>query len=216
LKDARRRVYDPGMTGLERGAAAAVSARRESWTQALIDERLNDIAHAFAVDGTPPPLVHWNPGPPAMRSPQIRFVLEHWRALSQGAAAPPVVALDPGGLRPALGYLMLVEPLDGGADFRYRLYGSLIATVSGRDMTGKLVSQYPAGTHVVDFSLAGYRAVYRRKEPLYTFRRPARAEFTRAWERLVLPFLAAGGEVGRFLVANVPSDDLGEAIRPAY
>lgn len=39
-------------------------------------------------------------------------------------------------MRPALGYGMLVEPVDGGADFRDRLYGSNLAAVSGFDMTG--------------------------------------------------------------------------------
>jgi hypothetical protein len=83
-------------------------------------------------------------------------------------------------------------------------------------MTGKLVSEHYASPHVVDFSLAGYRAVYRRREPLYTLRHPAGAQYTRSWERLVLPLLDDDGRVGRMLVGNVPTDYLGEAIRPQF
>lgn len=191
-------------------------ARRQAWARDLIDNRLQDIAAAFTSDGTEPPVVIWSPAPTAFRSQQIRFVLDHWNGLRGAAKAPLAATLDPVALRPALGYVMLVDPVDDGADFRYRLYGSLISSVSGTDLTGKLVSQHHASPYVVDFSFAGYLAVYRRPEPLYTFRRPARAEFTRSWERLVLPLLDDTGRVGRFLVVNVPEDVAGGTIRPAF
>jgi hypothetical protein len=190
--------------------------RVERWTQALLDGCLDDIVTAFAADDTDAPVVVWNPVGAEMRSEMLRFLLEHWRALAGGQAMPSVSALDPQALRPVLGYVLLVDPINGGADFRYRLYGSLVASVSGRDMTGKRVSEHHASPHVVDFSLAGYRAVYRRPAPLYTLRHPARALYTRAWERLVLPLVDATGGVGRLLVGNVPTDYAGAAIRPQY
>lgn len=200
----------------ERFAAAAATSRREAWARDLIENRLDDIGAAFLRDKTEPPTAVWNPSLGDIRTEQIRFVLDHWTKLRGTDKAPLVSRLDPVALRPALGYVMLVDPVDGGRDFRYRLYGSLIASVSGTDLTGRLVSQHHASAHVVDFSFAGYLAVYRRCEPLYTFRRPARAEFTRSWERLVLPLVDERGQVGRFLVANVPEDAAGETIRPAY
>lgn len=192
------------------------AARRQAWAQDLIDNRLQDIAAAFAGDDIEPPVVVWNPAPAELRSEQLRFALDHWNTLRGPAKAPAVAALDPLALRPALGYVMLVDPVDDGADFRYRLYGSLISSVSGTDLTGKLVSQHHASPYVVDFSFAGYLAVYRRPEPFYTFRQPARAEFTRSWERLVLPLLDERGRVGRFLVVNVPENAAGATIRPAF
>lgn len=192
------------------------AARRQAWAQDLIDNRLDDIAAAFRRGDTDPPMVIWNPAPAALRTDMLRFALDHWNALRGTARAPLVSRLDPVELRPVLGYVMLVDPIDGGVDFRYRLYGSLIATVSGVDMTGKLVSQHHASSYVVDFSFAGYLAVDRRPEPLYTLRRPALAEFTRSWERLVLPLLDDAGTVGRFLVVNVPENEAGVTIRPAF
>lgn len=192
------------------------TARRQAWAGDLIDNRLDDIASAFLGDNTEPPVVVWNPAPEEIRTDLVRSVLDHWNGLRGQDKAPPIARLDPVGLRSALGYVMLVDPVDGGADFRYRLYGSLIASVSGMDLTGRLVSEHHASAYVVDFSFAGYLAVYRRCEPLYTFRRPARAEYTRAWERLVLPLLDERGQVGRFLVVNVPEGATGETLRPVY
>lgn len=198
------------------GRPGSDPARRERWAAALLEGRLEEIAAAFAADSTEPPSVLWNPEKRHFLGQALGFLLDHWRALRGEAPAPPMAALDPVDLRPALGYVLLVDPVDRGADFRYRLYGSLIATVSGADMTGKLVSQHHASAHVVDFSFAGYLAVYRRPEPLYTLRHPARAVHTRSWERLVLPLLDERGKVGRFLVGNVPTDHLGGTIRPQF
>lgn len=199
-----------------RPAISAVTSRREAWARALIDSRLDQIASVFRDDDTDPPVVVWNPDPASLRSAPIRFVLDHWTKLRCADKAPTVASLDALALRPALGYVMLVDPVGDILDFRYRLYGSLIAAVSGIDLTGKLVSQHHASPHVVDFSFASYLAVHHRPEPLYTFRRPARTEFTRAWERLVLPLLDERGSLGRFLVVNVPEDDAGSTIRPAF
>ncbi len=199
-----------------RPAISAVTSRREAWARDLIDNRLGPIASVFRGDDTEPPIAVWNPDPASLRSEPIRFVLDHWQQLRGAGKAPAVASLDPVALRPALGYVMLVDPVGDGLDFRYRLYGSLIATVSGIDLTGRLVSQHHASPHVVDLSFAGYLAVYRRPEPLYTFRRPARAEFTRAWERIVLPLVDERGRVARFLVVNVPENEAGDTIRPAF
>jgi len=209
------------MASVKRPPAAAArskpdAARRERWARALLDGRFDEINGAFAQDNTEPPTVVWNPEHKQLQSKVLWFLLDHWNGLRGAAAAPPMAALDPVDLRQALGYVLLIDPLDDGADFRYRLYGSLIATVSGADLTGKRVSEHHASGHVVDFSLAGYRAAYLRAEPLYTLRHPARAVHTRSWERLVLPLLAKDGRVGRFLVGNVPTDHLGGTIRPQF
>lgn len=42
-----------------------------------------------------------------------------------------------------LGSVSIVDELEGTEDFRYRLFGTSIANVSGVDMTGLLASQHP-------------------------------------------------------------------------
>ena len=72
----------------------------------------------------------------------------------------------------------LVDVVDRGADFRSRLFGSKIALVSGFDVTGRLVSQHPASPYIVAFTLAAYRAVLQRGEPMATVHSPPPAVST--------------------------------------
>jgi len=120
-------------------------------------------------------------------------------------------------LRPALGYLMTLDVLPGAADFRYRLFGSVVADRSGFDLTGKLVSQVPGPPEGVTWFLATYAAAALEAAPLYTEHTPWAEMSVTRWYRLVLPLAGAGGAVQRFVVANVPgsmrlpsSDPIGE------
>lgn len=191
-------------------------ARRDAWTRAIVDGQTEAIVATFLAAGAAAPSFVWNPGHDVLGTDQNHFLLDYWHARRGSARTPPVAAIDPTEMRPALGYLMIVEPIEDGQDFRYRLYGSLLATVSGTDLTGRRVSEHWASDYVVDFSLASYRAVYQRGEPLYTRRHPARAEYTRSWERLILPFADADGRIARFVVGNVPVDRAGDVVRPRF
>ncbi|MGH7123858.1 MAG: hypothetical protein ACREFI_05760, partial [Stellaceae bacterium] len=93
---------------------------------------------------------------------------------------------------------------DNGRNFRYRLYGSIVAQVSGFDMTGKLLSAHPASAYVTEFSIASACASLGQARPLYTERQPARAEKTMRWPRLLLPLRDDSGEATRLLVGSVP------------
>ncbi len=107
-------------------------------------------------------------------------------------------------MKPALGYVMLVDLVRGGEDFRYRLYGSRVAAISGFDVTGRLVSEHPASAYIIEFTLALYRAALRRRLPVFSAHGPPATLHTAAWHRLVLPLADATGEVMRFLVGIVP------------
>jgi hypothetical protein len=126
-------------------------------------------------------------------------------------------AVDPVLLRPALGYINLLEPVDGGRDFRYRLYGSCIAEVTGDDLTGRRVSDLWASAHVVDFSVACYRAAMIRGVPLLTVRYPAGAKHVAYWERFAVSYRCVRSGDSRLLVGNVPVEGtIGRASQFAY
>jgi hypothetical protein len=107
-------------------------------------------------------------------------------------------------MRPALGYVLLADIVEGGRDFRYRLYGSITARVSDVEMTGRLMSEFPASSYVMEFTLATTRAARQRREPLYTERTPAAAERTTRWQRLMLPYVDDTGAITRILIGTVP------------
>ena len=182
----------------------------------MLSENLGGIAGVFVEHGAGAPIVIWKPGREQLRSEPPRHVLAHWSSLAAGPRPPNYQRMDPLNLRPALGYVMLLDVLEGGEDFRYRLFGSAIGSVSGFDMTGKLLSEHPASAYVTEFSLAVGRAAVHRREPIYTVRRPVGAQDTSLWERLVLPLVGETDSVVRLIVVATPLDRDGKLIRTVY
>ncbi len=133
----------------------------------------------------------------------LRATLRYWQGLPRIEGIPNAADLDPGALRPVLGYLMLID-IDGETDdFRYTLYGSKISRISGFDMTGKSVWQVPTTSSIQSFFAAGYLAARKLKRPIYTVHDAPLSITAGQWHRLILP-LGLEGEITRFLVCNLP------------
>ena len=94
---------------------------------------------------------------------KLRFLMAYWSGLASNASIPLTSQIDPIEMRPSLGYAMLLEVVDGGRDFRYRVFGTEIAAVSEFDMTGHLLSEHRASAYIVEFALAVYRAAFVRR-----------------------------------------------------
>lgn len=152
------------------------------------------------------PTLVWSPTPGTLEHEPLRFLMDYWQRLRGGEDVPHATKIDPVEMRPALGNVMLLDVLDGGADFRYRLYGSKIAERAGFDMTGKRVSEIGTSTAVATFFVYVYQAVLKRREPIYTEHRPPASIQVTKWYRLVLPLADAAGMVNRLLVGNIPGD----------
>jgi hypothetical protein len=184
----------------------------ESWTSAIAYGAVDDIRSCFARHRADGPEILWSPPEDAMVPAQLRFLQRYWRERAASRPAPHMREIDAMDMKPALGFIVLLDVIEGGNDFRCRLFGSSVAAVSGFDMTGKRVSEHKASPYVVTFFLASYRAAYRRGEPLYTVHRPPVAVHTNAWHRLMLPLHDDEGRVGRFLSCNVPLRSTGETV----
>jgi hypothetical protein len=185
-------------------------ARVELWSQDLAQDRLEGIRAAFLAGKVGGLEVMRSPAPSDLQATANRFLLEYWLAERRGAL-PPVSAVDPVRLAPALGRILLVEPVEHGADFRYRLFGTDVAAVSGFEMTGRLLSDHPLPLELVSFGLALYRNLMERPEPVKTVNLPPTTLYS-SWERIVLPFAGANGEVARFLVGNTGFDQDGREL----
>jgi len=186
--------------------------RVERWTSDLITSRLDDIEACFRRTGVTGPTHAWSPPAGSLPAEPMRVLLRHWQAIG-GGRIPHFRDLDPTAIGPALGYVNILQTEPGSSDLRYRLFGSVIAQVSGFDMTWKMLSEHPASPHVVAFSLAGANACVRRAEPLFTQREPAGAEQTYRWPRLILPLADSDGAIVRVVSVIVPLDYRGAVIR---
>jgi hypothetical protein len=186
--------------------------RIERWKTLLQDNDPTELQALFRANGARGPSIEWDPPVDTIRQMPMRFTLDLWH---QAAALglPTTQFVDPIALAPALGYLLLVDVIDGGHDFAYRLFGSRVSAVSGFDMTRKKLSDHPASPYIREFSMALYRAAIIRREPVWSHYGPAMAISTAAWERIVLPLVDDGGTICRFLVATVPIGLDGNAVK---
>ena len=162
------------------------------------------IAAFFTARDADPSIVAWSPPVDHIGECELRFLMQFWHERRSPGGLLPPIAIDPLALRPALGFIMLLDVIDDGADFRYSLYGSLIAERTGFDWTGRTLSDMTARSFTGLFYAAVYRAVMRRGEPIYTKSWSPTHVAATGWSRLVLPVGRSGGAVERFLVGNVP------------
>ncbi|MBI1774748.1 MAG: PAS domain-containing protein [Proteobacteria bacterium] len=177
--------------------------RIAEWTACIVEGDLAPIGKIFNQAGADAPEALWNPTADQMTAPPLRFLINHWHGLARGGVLPYLREIDPLALRPALGYLMLLDAVDGGLDFRYRLYGSIIAEISKLEMTGKLLSEHPASSYTTEFGIAASRAALCRRAALYTTRKPMMAEVTSQWQRVALPLVDDSGVAVRLLAGTV-------------
>jgi hypothetical protein len=150
------------------------------------------------------PFAKQSPEPGDIADPRLVRLLAHWNelyALVSIGGMPLVRAFDPTPVRFIIGWLMIVEPIEGGADFRYRLYGSQIAATTGRDLTGcKVSDSFPM---FAAWTSQLYRDAMAHKHPVLTRHSPRRYVPVEQWERLILPFAAPDGSVAWFLIGAV-------------
>ena len=106
--------------------------------------------------------------------------------------------LDPIDIRSALGRVLLLDVLPEARDFRYRLYGTIMAARMGRDLTGILLTEFAPGEYIGDFYMAIYLAMCERREPVFTCHFPSDRSYARQIQRVLLP-LGEKAEVTRIL-----------------
>ncbi len=135
---------------------------------------------------------------------RLRALWRFWLDLRGSRRAPRADEVTPFELRPWLGSIALVEAIPGD-DFRYRLYGSVIAEAFGFDLTGRTASEcIPL---IGPLPLEEYRRVVASGQPEAIARSsPARRDWLRM-DKLSLPLAATdGGPLTRILVAIYTSE----------
>ena len=122
------------------------------------------LAPVFAGHDLPLPTIHWAPQPADLAPRQLAFLLDYWNGLRGDGAMAPAKAIQPLEMRPALGWICLIDVLDDGLDFHYRVYGSDIAHCVGADLTGTRLSDYTRSRWMLVYHAAAYRASARRHQ----------------------------------------------------
>lgn len=171
---------------------------------------LGRLGEAYRRENLPQPTIIVDPDgstPPLLLQ---RELLAFWHANADGVEPPPADIITPDRLRPYLGRLIVLEPVDAGADYRYRLYGSVVAKFAGFDLTGRLLSDtmqlesWPA--LVRHYYLVTYHVTCRSRRPLYAVQLRSGSSNPFTWHRLLLPFVGQDGAVARLVLLTIPCD----------
>jgi hypothetical protein len=103
--------------------------------------------------------------------PILGTTLAYWLRKRDTSSMPRKCDIDPTEIhRKILPNLQIIDVIDDGARFRYRLVGTALVEANGKDYTG----QYPEELLSEDraaFVLNIYRTVYKLKGPLFTTNR---------------------------------------------
>jgi hypothetical protein len=81
--------------------------------------------------------------PSGLSAPRLKEALAYWHSKRAGRAMPRRRDIDPVDIPTLLPYVMLIDVLPQPLDFRYRLIGTEIRSISRRDYTGKRFSELP-------------------------------------------------------------------------
>lgn len=93
--------------------------------------------------------------------PKLSALQALWEAKRGAREFPSRADFDVLELTAWMGNLTILEVVDGGADFRFRLHGTNIVNLYGHEMTGKLASTLPLPVAKVIFEEFG-TLVHRR------------------------------------------------------
>lgn len=186
--------------------------------EAMIKGKFRRIEKEFLRHDLQPPLIIWNPAEDRLTLRPLKALHTYWNSLPRSGGIPLASAVDPMEMKEALGYVMLLDPVERqkegpegapenreGMAFRYRLYGTEIARYSGFDMTGKTTLDIPTSSLMGEFFGCCYRAIMKRPEALLTVHNAPKSARISSWTRLGLPLADDRGTVMRIICGNVPS-----------
>jgi hypothetical protein len=94
---------------------------------------------------------------------------DYWRSTAVGGALPNRDSIDPTEIIVHLPWLFMADVIEGGADYRYRLIGTSIASANYRDVTGRSFRElYGADTIKLEGARLGLDLACSTRTPIYT------------------------------------------------
>lgn len=136
--------------------------------------------------------------PADINLPVLRGLWSYWNGMRGAGGLPGRSAINPFELRPWLGHLLILDVIDKGRDFRYRLHGTALVQLFGVDLTGKLVSRLALAD--VERLLNEARVPVATRDYFYIEATVVAEKQFVAISKLVLPLATAGGDVDMLMV----------------
>lgn len=128
---------------------------------------------------------------------------DYWKAKRRNGFAPARRDLDPVEMPRLLPHLMLVDVVDGGARFRYRLAGTEIESRFGCSMVGRYIDEMMHGRYGA-YMHGLYRELLASRRPLYSESAyGAEDDAPLLARRLMLPLSSDGSAIDMVLAGQL-------------
>jgi hypothetical protein len=140
---------------------------------------------------------------PDEAAPSLRSLYALWESRRRGRRVPARQDIDVLELRPWLGWLTVMDMVDDGADFIYRIFGTSQAAQIGIDLTGRHASTCPA---VTQSFLNRLREAGRTARPIFGVRviEVSARGYAYRWQRLILPLTRQTEAIDTFMILAAP------------
>lgn len=126
--------------------------------------------------------------------------LEYWESIRGDRSVPRRSDFDPTDIPRLLTHVVFLEVIDGGADFRFRVIGDAVRSVSFGNHTGQVMSSLSHISHDGPL-MTGLRSAVTSRAPVRApvpYEGPLKEVVLR--DHLILPFTGADGEVSHLLL----------------
>ncbi len=100
-----------------------------------------------------------------LRSPVLRQLHAYWNGKRGDSAAPRRDEIDPTDIPRLLPHVFLIEAMGEPTRFRYRLIGTEVVKLTGRDLTGRFVDE-SLGPDKLAAAVEPYLTVIRQRRPV--------------------------------------------------
>src|SRR5258706_15696691 len=134
----------------------------------------------------------------------LKAVKRYWADKRGGRPMPSRQDIDPKEIKSLLPQVMLVDVLEGGGDFRYRLLGSKLLPYFPGEAAGQMMSVAlaPFGLVTLEATLAVYRAVAIERIPLrITGPGETFAQRAKYFEAILCPLAGEGEKSNKIFVS---------------
>lgn len=138
-----------------------------------------------------------------IKEPILRQVYDYWRGKCRDGAIPDRADLNPAEMTALLPHIFMMDIVDVGARFRYRLVGTEIVFKVGFDATGQFLDEVVGGDYLEHMRTLFLKVVTTRKGVYSssTFQYPEREHVHTA--RLYLPLTNGGDAVAIIFAGQV-------------
>ncbi len=130
----------------------------------------------------------------------------YWEGRRGGRDIPDRSDIDVLDLKPWLGWLNMLDVIDGGRDFRYRVFGTHHVARLGADVTGKLASESTAAVRAHFTLFLGSIIATRRPVLTHVTQRNMATGHAYEWRRLGVPLTRGASTVDAVLVLAEAGD----------